>query len=71
MICDVCDLPDPYQGNGDGIGSCDCPRCECGAAVWSVFCTCPPEDDGQWPDDDEAYATLQYENNAAADIREA
>ena len=32
MICDVCGLPDPYRGQGDGIGSCDCPRCDCGAA---------------------------------------
>jgi hypothetical protein len=72
MRCDVCDLPDPYQGNGDGIGSCDCTRCECGAAAWSMFCTCPPEDDPGWPeDDDERYAISQFENNAAADIREA
>jgi hypothetical protein len=42
--CDVCGLPDPYQGTGDGIGSCGCPRCECGAASSSAFCTCPPDD---------------------------
>lgn len=44
--CDVCNLPDPYQGTGDGIGSCDCPRCDggCGAAASSVFCTCPPDE---------------------------
>ena len=40
MTCDVCNLPDPYHGQGDGIGSCDCPRCECGAAHFSQFCTC-------------------------------
>ena len=38
--CDVCGLPDPYAGQGDGIGSCDCPRCECGEAAHSQFCTC-------------------------------
>ena len=42
--CDVCDLPDPYNGQGDGIGSCYCPRCECGVADGSVFCTCPKDD---------------------------
>jgi hypothetical protein len=43
--CDVCGLPDNYNGDGDGIGSCDCPRCDGGeAAVHSVFCTCPPDD---------------------------
>ena len=46
--CDVCGLPDPYAGTGDGIGSCDCPRCECGAAASSVLCICPPDD--YWDD---------------------
>ena len=27
-------------GEGDGIGSCDCARCECGTADGSVMCTC-------------------------------
>ena len=48
--CDVCNLPDLHHGYGDGIGSCDCPRCECGVAEWSDLCTCPPEDDEFWPD---------------------
>lgn len=43
--CDVCNLPDSYNGAGDGIGSCDCPRGDCGAPDGSVFCTCPTEDD--------------------------
>ena len=44
--CDVCGLPDPYNGRGDGIGSCDCHRCEGGeAAEWSALCICPPDDD--------------------------
>ena len=43
--CDVCGLPDPYQGTGDGIGSCGCPRCDGGeAAASSVLCACPPDD---------------------------
>jgi hypothetical protein len=40
--CDVCGMPDPYRGQGDGIGSCDCPRCDCGAARSSSFCACDP-----------------------------
>lgn len=47
--CDVCGLPDPYRGTGDGIGSCDCPRCEGGeAAAHSQFCDCPDDEDGYW-----------------------
>lgn len=48
--CDVCNLPDLHHGYGDGIGSCDCPRCECGVAEWSDLCTCPPDDEAPWPD---------------------
>ncbi|TBL44269.1 hypothetical protein EYA84_02165 [Verrucosispora sp. SN26_14.1] len=56
MTCDVCGLPDRYRGQGDGIGSCDCPRCDCGAASGSQFCTCEPDDvDDQWPPDDEPW----------------
>lgn len=55
MVCDVCGLPDPYRGQGDGIGSCDCPRCPCGAAALSQFCTCERDDDPGWPDDDEPW----------------
>jgi hypothetical protein len=48
--CFDCSLPDPYNGAGDGIGSCECPRCEdCGAPPG---CDCPSE----WDDDyDEPY----------------
>jgi hypothetical protein len=28
-FCPECNLVDPYNGDGDGIGSCDCPRMEC------------------------------------------
>jgi len=48
--CDVCMLPDPYNGQGDGIGSCECPRCDCGTAAGSALCGCPPDDDwGDYP----------------------
>lgn len=50
MTCDVCGLPDPYRGRGDGVGSCDCPRCDCGAARGSFLCGCPSD---EWPYDDE------------------
>lgn len=30
--CMNCYLPDPYRGRGDGIGSCECPRCQTCAA---------------------------------------
>ncbi|MET8908374.1 hypothetical protein [Micromonospora sp. NPDC004551] len=64
MTCDVCGLPDPYNGDGDGIGSCDCPRCDhgCGVARGSYLC-CGDDDPGDdsdagwdhdgepWPDD--------------------
>lgn len=29
LSCPQCGLPDHYHGQGDGIGSCDCMRCEC------------------------------------------
>ena len=32
LPCFDCGLPDLHNGAGDGIGSCECPRCEtCGA----------------------------------------
>jgi hypothetical protein len=55
MQCDVCGLVDPYRGQGDGIGSCDCPRCDCGCVSGSSLCICPLEDDYPWVyDEDEA-----------------
>ena len=56
MVCDVCGLPDPHNGEGDGIGSCDCPRCDCGTAAQSQFCQCP-DDDGY-----DGYYQLLYED---------
>jgi hypothetical protein len=59
LDCDVCGLPDPYNGYGDGIGSCDCPRCECGSAAHSVFCTCPPDDYCDYYDDEAAVTEIE------------
>ena len=43
MRCLSCGLPDPYRGQGDGIGSCECPRCEyCGADP--LVCECGEDD---------------------------
>lgn len=63
MRCDVCGLPDPYRGQGDGIGSCDCPRCDhgCGVARGSYLCNGPSDDDpyddpdAGWDDDGEPW----------------
>lgn len=52
MTCDVCGLPDDYRGQGDGYGSCDCPRCDCGTARGSYLCDCEPDDDPGWGDFD-------------------
>jgi hypothetical protein len=42
-VCADCGLYDTYAGDGDGIGSCDCPRCEeCGAPPQE--CDCDRED---------------------------
>lgn len=51
--CDVCGLLDLYDGAGDGIGSCDCPRCEeCGEAAGSAWCRGCQRDDYE-PDGDD------------------
>ena len=43
--CWDCRLPDPYNGQGDGIGSCECPRCEhCGGGPLRCDCTDEYED---------------------------
>ena len=44
--CRQCGLPDSYDGDGDGIGSCDCSRCEdCGMPPLTCHCD---EDDSPW-----------------------
>lgn len=46
--CFECGLPDPYDGQGDGIGSCVCARCpDCGWAPG--LCVAHPDDD--WSDE--------------------
>lgn len=46
MRCPECLLPDPYNGQGDGIGSCDCPRCErCGGPDPAGMCEAAHHDD--------------------------
>ncbi len=50
MHCQRCGLPDSYRGQGDGIGSCDCSRCDCcGAAPYECECSYDRED---WDDDE-------------------
>lgn len=49
-LCVECCLPDFYGGHGDGIGSCDCPRCECGNECGACsdalgLCYCETEED--------------------------
>jgi len=48
--CFECGLPDLHNGDGDGIGSCDCTRCEdCGSGPG---CECDWAREDDWPDDD-------------------
>lgn len=51
--CPDCGLPDPYHGQGDGIGSCECPRCDCGSGLPAIWCgieICRSADDYPHPD---------------------
>ncbi len=44
--CWECNLPDPYAGAGDGIGSCRCPREDCGCSPTDAqIGACPHDDD--------------------------
>lgn len=54
MRCPECLLPDPYGGEGDGIGSCDCHRCErCGGPDPAGMCEAGhADDDTYWRDHD-------------------
>ena len=61
-VCLVCGLYDPYDGQGDGIGSCDCPRCPwCGAGPESCDCRQdgPCACGGDCWDDDEALRPVE------------
>lgn len=57
--CWDCRLVDPYNGQGDGIGSCECARCEhCGGRP--LRCDCGHVEDwpdSDWPSDEEARAS--------------
>lgn len=54
MRCDGCGLPDPYCGQGDGIGSCDCPRCHC-CGAGPHECECDYDFDPICDDPDEPF----------------
>jgi hypothetical protein len=66
MNCQRCGLPDSYRGQGDGIGSCDCSRCECcGAAPYE--CECGRDWDENYDEDD---GTVDYLcNDLTCDFR--
>jgi len=55
--CVECGLPD--DGYGDGIGSCDCPRCDCGECRYCADAfsshgeACAALDTDGWYDDDD------------------
>jgi len=51
MICPMCGLPDPYRGQGDGIGSCECHRCDC-CGAGPDDCECSNDWDDQFAFDD-------------------
>jgi hypothetical protein len=73
--CFDCGLPDTYRGQGDGIGSCECPRCErCGSGPGcdcrdddEFFCGDPDCSCGD-PDDDAGHAD-DWEWDAARTAR--
>lgn len=53
MICPNCGLYDGYRGQGDGIGSCDCPRCQCCGRGPSDDCDCSQDwDEYEEPTDE-------------------
>lgn len=68
-LCFDCNLPDPYNGQGDGIGSCECPRCErCGSGPG---CDCRDDDFfcgeaecscGDEPDDDAGHGDYAWDS---------
>jgi hypothetical protein len=67
--CVECHLPDTYAGDGDGVGSCMCPRCEscgecrhCADALDLHSCAEDQDwDDQDWddPDDDDRAETAR------------
>lgn len=63
--CYDCGLVDAYDGRGDGIGSCDCPRCpDCRAAPGD--CDGHDDEDWDWGDfDDETVMHIIDEHGFA------
>lgn len=60
MRCDDCGLPDPYNGAGDGIGSCECPRCDC-CGAGPRECECNRDwDDGGFDEDYDPNEPIDY-----------
>jgi hypothetical protein len=58
LTCLGCGLPDFYNGEGDGIGSCGCVRCErCGGNPGDCPNAC---DDDYFDADDEEYEPLDH-----------
>lgn len=53
--CVGCSLPDLHDGQGDGIGSCQCPRCEdcgeCKSCADNLGLHHGHEDDDWWGDE--------------------
>lgn len=64
MRCLDCGLPDPYNGQGDGIGSCDCPRCQC-CGAGPQECECNRDFDDLYDDADEPYDYLCNDTSCA------
>ena len=54
MTCLECGLPDPYNGGGDNVGSCDCPRKQCCGAAPLEDCDC------YWADDDDDFDWYEH-----------
>lgn len=60
--CMRCGLPDNYHGDGDGIGSCDCSRCDCCSAA-PQECDCGRDFDDMYDDPSEPYDPLCNDTN--------
>jgi hypothetical protein len=65
-MCPRCNLDDHYRGQGDGIGSCDCPRCWC-CGRGPDECECSRDFDDLYDDDSEPYDPLC--NDTACEYR--
>lgn len=68
MTCPRCGLPDQYNGQGDGIGSCDCSRCDC-CGAGPDECDCRRDFDQY--DDDPGEPLDPWCNDTACDYRQA